>query len=113
MRRWLVKLRIKLLTLYTSKCFFFSFAALELALLLWRFLPTEGDPGWAGLEVAEVVAGRPEEEEPEDGPCCWDTFCNSAASCLGSTPGDRGGLSPGQRVRESSISQFIQGAKHT
>lgn len=93
--------------------FFFSFAALELALLLWRFLPTEGDPGWAGLEVAEVVAGRPEEEEPEDGPCCWDTFCNSAASCLGSTPGDRGGLSPGQRVRESSISQFIQGAKHT
>ncbi len=64
-----------------------------LALLLWRFLLTEGDPGWPGLEVAEVVTGRPE-EEVEVGACCWDTFCSSAASCLGSTPGDLGGRSP-------------------
>lgn len=64
-----------------------------LALLPWRFLLTEGDPGWPGLEVAEVVGGRPE-EEVEVGACCWDTFCSSAASCFGSTPGDLGGLSP-------------------
>lgn len=62
-----------------------------LALLLWRFLPTEGDPGCPGLEVAEVVAGKLEVEE---GACCWDTFWSSAASCLGSTPGDLGGLLP-------------------
>lgn len=63
----------------------------ELALLLWRFLPTEGDPGCPGLEVAEVVAGKLQVEE---GACCWDTFWSSAASCLGSTPGDLGGLLP-------------------
>lgn len=67
----------------------------ELALLLWRFLLTEGDPGCPGLEVAEVVVvvvvGKPEVEE---GACCWDTFWSSAASCLGSTPGDLGGLLP-------------------
>lgn len=62
-----------------------------LALLPWRLLPTEGEPGCPGLEVAEVVAGKPGVEE---GACCWDTFCSSAASCLGSTPGDLGGLLP-------------------
>lgn len=55
----------------------------------------EGDPGRQGLEVADVVAGMPE-EEVEVGACCCDTFCSSAASCLGSTPGDLGGLSPGR-----------------
>lgn len=63
----------------------------ELTLLLWRFLPTEGEPGCPGLEVAEAVAGKPQVEE---GACCWETFCSSAASCLGSTPGDLGGLWP-------------------
>lgn len=73
------------------------------ALLLWRFLPTEGDPGCPGLEVAEVVAGKPEVEE---GACCWDTFWSSAASCLGSTPGDLGGLLPigaTQRHKKSKV----------
>lgn len=68
---------------------------MALALLLCRFLPTDGEPGWAGLEVAEAVAVRLVEEAVEEGgACCWDTFCSSAASCLGSTPGDLGGLSP-------------------
>lgn len=40
-----------------------------------------------------MVAGRLE-EEVDSGACCCDTFCSSAASCLGSTPGDLGGLSP-------------------
>lgn len=68
-----------------------------LTLLLCRFLLTEGEPGWPGLgtalEAAEVV---PEwacddfstPEEAIRGACCRETFWSSAASCLGSTPGD-------------------------
>jgi len=65
--------------------------------LLWRFLLTEGEPGWPGLgtalEPADAEALSSVDAE-EEGSCCWDTFCSSAANCLGSTPGDRGGLSP-------------------
>lgn len=75
-------------------------------LLPWRFLPTEGEPGCPGLEVAEVVAGNPEVEE---GACCWDTFCSSAASCLGSTPGDLGGLLPKGAVVDTQKHQGNQG----
>lgn len=75
-------------------------------LLPWRFLPTEGEPGCPGLEVAEVVAGNPEVEE---GACCWDTFCSSAASCLGSTPGDLGGLLPKGAVVHTQKHQGSQG----
>lgn len=75
-------------------------------LLPWRFLPTEGEPGCPGLEVAEVVAGNPEVEE---GACCWDTFCSSAASCLGSTPGDLGGLLPKGAVVDAQKHQGNQG----
>lgn len=65
--------------------------------LLWRFLLTEGDPGCPGLGTALDPAdadGLSRADVDEDGTCCWDTFCSSAASCLGSTPGERGGLSP-------------------
>lgn len=78
----------------------------ELTLLLWRFLPTEGEPGCPGLEVAEVVAGKPEVEE---GACCWETFCSSAASCLGSTPGDLGGLLPKGAVLDTQNHRVNQG----
>lgn len=77
----------------------------ELTLLLWRFLPTEGEPGCPGLEVAEVVAGKLEEEE---GACCWETFCSSAASCLGSTPGDLGGLLPKEVALDTQNHQVTQ-----
>lgn len=73
--------------------FFFIQKKTGRALLLWRFLLMEGEPGWPGLEVAEVGAGRLD-EDVDEGACCWETFCSSAASCFGSTPGDLGGLSP-------------------
>lgn len=54
----------------------------------------------AAPEMAEWGPFSPPTVEEEDvavvggGACCWDTFCSSAASCFGSTPGDLGGLSP-------------------
>lgn len=78
----------------------------EPTLLLWRFLPTEGEPGCPGLEVAEVVAGKPGVEE---GACCWETFCSSAASCLGSTPGDLGGLLPKWAMLDAQNHRVNQG----
>lgn len=78
----------------------------EPTLLLWRFLPTEGEPGCPGLEVAEVVAGKPEVEE---GACCWETFWSSAASCLGSTPGDLGGLLPKWAMLDTQNHRVNQG----
>lgn len=68
-----------------------------------------GDAGWPGLgtllEAADPVpewrraersnadsTPRPPDPTPEPtipGACCWDTFCSSAANCLGSTPGER------------------------
>lgn len=78
----------------------------EPTLLLWRFLPTEGEPGCPGLEVAEVVAGKPGVEE---GACCWETFWSSAASCLGSTPGDLGGLLPKWAMLDAQNHRVNQG----
>lgn len=71
------------------------------------FLLIAGDAGWPGLgtplEAADPVPEwRRAERSSADrtpnppaptpaipGACCWDTFCNSAANCLGSTPGER------------------------
>ncbi|TNN86239.1 hypothetical protein EYF80_003656 [Liparis tanakae] len=73
------------------------------------FLCMAGDAGWPGLgtplEAADPVPEwrRAERSSAErtlkhsgpspaadiPGASCWDTFCSSAASCLGSTPGDR------------------------
>lgn len=73
------------------------------------FLFIAGDAGWPGLgtplEAADPVPEwrRAERSMAErtpkppgpipvpatPGACCWDTFCNSAANCLGSTPGER------------------------
>lgn len=66
--------------------------------LLWRFLLTEGDPGCPGLgtplEAVDPVAewrcpAFSRTVNTEEGACCWETFCSSAANCLGSTPGER------------------------
>lgn len=82
-------------------------------LLLWRFLLTEGDPGCPGLgtplEAADPVPeckcpalSRADNTEP--GACCWDTFCSSAASCFGSTPGERW-RSPTTHTHTTAIAQ--------
>lgn len=77
--------------------------------LVLCFLLMAGDAGWPGLgmplEAADPVpewrraerssadsTPRPPDPIPEPtipGACCWDTFCSSAANCLGSTPGER------------------------
>lgn len=65
--------------------------------LLCFFLLTDGDPGCPGLgtELDPADAGPEWPCDPfsmtdarTSGDCCSDTFCSSAASCLGSTPGD-------------------------
>lgn len=62
-----------------------------------------GDAGWPGLGTPLDAADpapewRRAERSSADktpippgpmGACCWDTFCSSAANCLGSTPGER------------------------
>lgn len=81
------------------------------ATLLRCFLFMAGEPGWPGLGTPlEAADPLPEWEQwraerssadrtPKPpvttpvpvtpGACCRDTFCSSAASCFGSTPGER------------------------
>lgn len=79
----------------------------QLRTLCRCFLLMAGDAGWPGLGTpleaadpgpecrraersrAERTPNPPGPVPVKPGPCCWDTFCSSAASCLGSTPGER------------------------
>lgn len=90
------------LSIYMSVCLLSTYlpisAHTQFFTLLWRFLLIKGDPGCPGLgtplEAVDAVAewrcpAFPSTVSTEEGACCWETFCSSAANCLGSTPGER------------------------